>query len=416
MVCAAFLSAMALCSASHADSPFATRVVSFDPAPGQFVRNPAYNDPLKALGAPIGGGLFAPANDKVVSLGGFGGSITLGFDSPIVNLPPTTPDGFNPIGLDFIVFGNAFYAGSADGQWRFAELVVVEVSRDVNANGLADDPWYLIPGSRLQNASFPLQRVVKAWDDNTADTSRPPANPAWIPVGRSGVWTSSTFAIPGTGLVPPVFVGGGDGLTPASIWGYADCSPTLLLGDLDADGVSDDPSITPEMFYTRPGNPLVPGVDGFTPGTGGGDAFDISWAIDPTTGLSANLPSIDFVRLSTGVDATGGLLGEVSGEIGGVARVVLPVINTTPCDIADDAGTPLRQPNAGTNNGVNEGDYNAFFASEGFFFLASIGPAAVGSYCDIADDAGDPLPSTSGAANNGVNEGDYNAFFNCLFR
>jgi hypothetical protein len=402
-------------STTRADSPFASRVIGFDPAPGQFVRNGAYNDPTRALGAPVGGGLFAPANDKVVSLGGFGGSITLGFDSPIVNLPPTASDGFNPVGVDFIVFGNAFYAGSADGQWRFAELVVVEVSRDDNVNGLADDAWYLIPGSRLENGPWPVQRTVKTWDDNTNDSTRPPANPAWIPQGRTGVWTTSTYATPGAGLSPPVFVGGGDGVTPASIWGYGDCSPTLLLGDLDGDGVVDDPTISAEVFYTRPGNPLVPGVDGFTAGTGGGDGIDISWAVDPLTGVRVNLPSIDFVRLSTGVDASSGLLGEVSGEIGGVARVVPPMINTRPCDIADDAGTPLGTPGAGVNNGVNEGDYNAFFASEGFFFLASIGPAAVGSYCDIADDAGNPLGLPTGSANNGVNEGDYNAFFNCLF-
>ncbi len=79
----------------------------------------------------------------------------------------------------------------------------------------------------------------------------------------------------------------------------------------------------------------------------------------------------------------------------------------SPADIADDAGNPL--PSGLSNNGVNEGDYNAFFSAEGFF--------AGGAFTDIAYDDGEPLPpfGQSQAANNGVNEGDYNAFFNSLF-
>ncbi|MBL0869816.1 MAG: hypothetical protein IBJ18_04490 [Phycisphaerales bacterium] len=70
------------------------------------------------------------------------------------------------------------------------------------------------------------------------------------------------------------------------------------------------------------------------------------------------------------------------------------------CDIADDRGN---SPPTGTNSGINEGDYNAFFNS---FFLA-LPPA------DIADDQGTILPTD--IPNNGVNEGDYNAFFNSFF-
>ncbi|CAN5742031.1 hypothetical protein BH11PLA1_BH11PLA1_20180 [soil metagenome] len=79
-----------------------------------------------------------------------------------------------------------------------------------------------------------------------------------------------------------------------------------------------------------------------------------------------------------------------------------------PADIADDAGNPLP---GGTNNGVNEGDYNLFFNS--FFSDQSVGSPA-----DIADDAGNalfPFATVPNSTNNGVNEGDYNAFFNNFF-
>ncbi|MBL0871513.1 MAG: hypothetical protein IBJ18_13150 [Phycisphaerales bacterium] len=86
-----------------------------------------------------------------------------------------------------------------------------------------------------------------------------------------------------------------------------------------------------------------------------------------------------------------------------------------PADIACDDGIPLSQSVGCVNSGVNEGDYNAFFAADGFFFQAGLGSAAVGGTCDIACDDGTPLSQAPGCVNNGVNEGDYNAFFNNLF-
>ncbi|MBL0869856.1 MAG: RHS repeat-associated core domain-containing protein [Phycisphaerales bacterium] len=88
-------------------------------------------------------------------------------------------------------------------------------------------------------------------------------------------------------------------------------------------------------------------------------------------------------------------------------------------DIADDQGTPLDHgqrtlANVG-NSGVNDGDYNAFFAADGFFYQSNQGAAAIGASCDIADDAGEPLSNgmpVGGSSNSGVNEGDYNCFFN----
>ncbi|CAN5684644.1 hypothetical protein BH11PLA1_BH11PLA1_02140 [soil metagenome] len=98
------------------------------------------------------------------------------------------------------------------------------------------------------------------------------------------------------------------------------------------------------------------------------------------------------------------------GAAGGDFAVieVVPASRCQPADIADDQGTPL--PTALPNNGVNEGDYNAFFNN--FFTNQSIGSPA-----DIAYDNGDPLPpfGPAGGVNNGVNEGDYNAFFNNFF-
>ncbi len=88
-----------------------------------------------------------------------------------------------------------------------------------------------------------------------------------------------------------------------------------------------------------------------------------------------------------------------------------------PADIACDDGTPLSAAPGCTNSttGPNEGDFNAFFSAEGFFFQSGLGAGGVGGTCDIACDDGTPLSQAPGCTNNGVNEGDYNAFFNNLF-
>ena len=62
-------------------SPYATRVFEYKPAPGQFINKAPFGIPENAdnvLGEPDG---------SVISLGGFGGFITVGFDQPVRKRP-----------------------------------------------------------------------------------------------------------------------------------------------------------------------------------------------------------------------------------------------------------------------------------------------------------------------------------------
>jgi hypothetical protein len=266
-------------------TPFATRVVHYAPAPGQNTANPLYNDPARALGAPVGGSLSQPDNSKLVTLGGARGSLTLGFAAPIRNRAPSPG---NPRGLDLIVFGNAFHvAGDASRRW--AEAGVVEVSRDTNANGQADDAWFLIPGSHIT-----------------------------IGEGAGGAWPLLPVALFAPDGLPVVENPQGPDAMVEGVFGYADCTPTLALGDLDGDGAPDAGAhLEPARFFGAPDDPLRVGV---SPLSAGGDAIDLSWAVHPMTGAPAGLTSVDFVRISTGVGASGPL-GEVSTEVGGVCAV-----------------------------------------------------------------------------------------------
>lgn len=284
---------------------FASEVVGYSPAPGQFVNNPALNDPTAALGAPTGGLPGEPVTTDVVTLGGFGGSITLKIAQTVWDEP------CNPFGVDAIVFGNALYV-SNDPRRRFAEAAHVEISYDANGNGLADDAWYVIRGSSL--APVPLDSFrTQAWD-NDPGTPTPPSNALWYPNSVLGPsFDTNAYEL------PPAFASNVIVLPPQAteeaIWGYADFTPTLGLPS----------GADPTVFYSSPDDPLTIGI---TPGSAGGDGIDIAWAVDPTTGAPANLPGFDFIRITTAVDTVIGPLGEVSAEIAGVARVRPTVLLT----------------------------------------------------------------------------------------
>lgn len=284
----------------------ATAVIDYSPAPGQFVNDNDFNDPARALGWPAGGDPNVPQNYSLVTLGGFGGTLTLAFDHTVFDDPA------NPFGLDAVVFGNSVWVqGNPNRKW--GECGVIEISRDANGNGAADDPWYLIPGTHI--AATPDQHEIHTWDDNILDPNHPPfwppADETWIPPGMSGVWTTAGYRLPADVFETLIMENpNGPDATEEAVYGYADFSPTLHLPG----------GQTPDAFYTRPDNPFEVGL---TAGCGGGDAFDIAWAVDPDTWQPANLDGFDFIRITTGVDVVfiEPPFGEKSTEIDAVVDV-----------------------------------------------------------------------------------------------
>ncbi len=297
-----FALALVAARSARAEQPYATTVIDFQPAPGQFVNDPLFNDPAAAIGWPIGMDPNIPSNESLVSLGGFGGSLTLAFDHTVLDDPA------NPFGLDAIVYSNALWvSGNPNRKW--AECGVIEISRDTNANELADDPWYLIPGSHIHFE--PSQYEWQTWDDNVLDPNYPPLDESWIPPGQSGTWTTEGYHLP-PAIFDAIIVENPNGpeAETEAIFGYADFSPTVGLPILAA----------PNGFYTRPDNPYKVGI---TPGAGGGDGFDIAWAVDATTWQPANLDGFDFIRITVGVNfvSFNPPLGELSTEIDAVTDV-----------------------------------------------------------------------------------------------
>ncbi|HUV09287.1 MAG TPA: hypothetical protein VMX75_16240 [Spirochaetia bacterium] len=270
----------------------------------------------KLYGPPDGRGSNAPNANSVVSLHGPGAYITVRFSPPIEDHPD------NIKGYDFIVFGNGFWSGG-DPASHWQEPGTVEVMRDRNGNGIPDDgKWYLMPGSQ-----FTALSTKTALESDRTDPSKYPIN-----VGHSEWY-------PGPGLFPGfpdhiihTFYKMEDskvGQTGESVWGYADVTPVLKPGDMSgADGLEDnslqdpedDPDMDPVFFYTVPDTHGDMMID---PGSGGGDAFDIAWAVDPDTWGPANLDAVDFIRItnSCNKDPIDPVLLDFDTEIDAIARV-----------------------------------------------------------------------------------------------
>lgn len=259
-----------------ADDPWADAVLAYQPVSPQS----GFSDPAKALGAPTGGSLSIPNNSGVVSLGATGGHLTLKFNTAV------TDDPANPLGLDCIIYGNAFWVGG-DPNVKFVEAGLIEISEDVNENGLADDPWYVIPGSR----NFPQNLVPGGMANPTPPLAGAVLNPNTTDANLSNDLDEFD-------------------------WGYAELTPTQA------------PYLDNHL---RPDDPFRVGL---TPRSGGGDAFDIAWAVD-ADGTPAPLTRFHFIRIWSFVSANMGALGAASPEIDAVADVA-PAVDSDGDGILDE--------------------------------------------------------------------------------
>lgn len=272
-----------------------SKVFVFHPAPGQFVNElPKYEEGdtqeimnQKALKAISG------EKPSVISLGGFGGYIEMGFKTPIKNI----------IGQrDFSVLGNAFENSSEPG--------IILVGYDKNGNGKPDtDEWYEIVGSEHSNTkTIPNYKITyfkpsKEHDEQKGDI------PNYIKYENNQnekgykaknkfheqsyypLWnTENQIAFSGTRLPNNAVLNtqNNQWALPAYAFGYAD---NHINGTKNA-------------------------------------AIDIDWAVD-SKGNKASLKEIHFIKIYTALDQEAGWLGETSTEVSGVidlhkAKVIIP--------------------------------------------------------------------------------------------
>ena len=264
-----------------APNAFANKVLEYYPAPGQYMNTTTmaykngfnYEDVLEYASERI-------KNKYIISLGGFGGYITLGFHSSIENQTDE---------YDFKVYGNASYNmyGTASGALGgSSEPGIVLVSKDTNGNGLPDDEWYELAGSEYGTANeirnyeityyrpSPFNNDIQ-WKDNQGAEGYIYRNiyntqssyyPLWI--------EQDEITFTGARLKDNAKYENNMWIAYCYDWGYADNHPN-------------------NTDMTK---------------------FKIDWAVDKN-GNRVQLDQIDFVRIYTAINQDAGNMGEISTEI-----------------------------------------------------------------------------------------------------
>ena len=271
-----------------APSAYANKVLAYCPAPGQFMNTSttAYEKGFSAED------VRRKAEEKLkdpylclLSLGGFGGSIVVGFDHTVPNMNGA---------YDFKIYGNASYdsfgtlTGALGGS---SEPGIVLVSKDMNGNGLTDDEWYELKGSEYDS-----KHTIKDY----AITYHRPASPL-----SSVKWTDNQG---NTGYVYRNETHTKNDYYPA--WIEED-EMTFYGSRLKDNAVNEPRPGMPEHWV---GYCYAYGYADNHPNDEKGALFKIDWAVDKE-GRAVKLDGIDFVKIYTAVNQYCGWMGEISTEV-----------------------------------------------------------------------------------------------------
>ena len=272
--------------AIYAASPVHNRVIDYVPAPGQFVNVfPEWEEDDDAAAMATKAYQYMVTDESLISLGAWGGYVTVGFEHTIVNV-----EGMR----DFYIEGNAFQASASTSKGGSSEPGVVMVAYDINKNGVPDDDeWFEIAGSEYSNSVHNYEVVYTkpasdddniAWTDNQGNSGEvqrltwhtQPYWPQWLT-------DKETLTFKGCRLPDNRTIEGADYYVLTRFdYGYADNYPNFS---------DNDNTVRNE-----------------------GAMIDIDWAVDQN-GNSVKMPGVDFVRIYTGVNQWNGMLGENSTEV-----------------------------------------------------------------------------------------------------
>ncbi len=285
---------------SVAYSRYISKVYEYCPAPGQFVNElPLYQEgDTEETMRQKAEESISGKNDVLVSLGGYGGYITFGFDHTVVNIPGEK---------DFKILGNAFYAAAnpnpdAPESGGSSEPGIVMVSFDRNGNGIPDDKWYELAGSEYNKPETKHHYTITY--------SRPAADHIATPDKGTPI-TDSTY-------IPWTANDGTSGYIAKNSYHRQDYYPKWIQQDrisftgtkLADNAVDESGKGTYYVLYTYDWGY----VDNHPNEKNDKISFDIDWAVD-SDGNKVHLPGIDFIRVYTGVNQQCGWLGETSTEL-----------------------------------------------------------------------------------------------------
>lgn len=385
------------------------------PAPAQFVNEGVttggWGDAYDSNGA------VKATGSTGVSLGFFGGYAVYEFENPIADDPT------HPYGADFIVYGNAF--------WNNSEAGCIQVSKDGTT-------WYDIAGSMYYTkstkgatitytnpnpsedkgitaaasnkgtlADVPYALTVNGTTTSGTVTKNTFHNHSWFPLNANYFVDSgtrkemakvdefsfvsrtlnsdnitSTLTFKGTLLTDYP----GTGKTDQIGFGYCDVHPNRTLGSTIA--------YNPYQTFTSSSD-----YNTKTEGTGGGDPIDIAWAVD-SKGAPANLSSVKYVRIYTGMAQMNGIFGEISTEVCGVAACTGSTTETAATPTITVGTSTVTTTNGGIKSvGMLSGTCTVNVSGTGYVYIngvattsATFTPTSAGTKVQIIVQNGEAAP------------------------
>lgn len=355
------------------------------PAPAQFV-----NEGVTTGGwgdAYDSNGTVKATSSTGVSLGFFGGYAVYEFENPIADDPT------HPYGADFIVYGNAF--------WNNSEAGCIQVSQGPGDDGNWE--WYDIAGSMYYTKSTPNASIKftnpNPNEDKGITTAGATSTLADVPYDLTvngtttpGTVTKNTFHnhswFP---LNANYFAASGSRAAMAKVDEFSFVSRTL-----NSDSITDTLTFTGTLLNNYPGtgktdqigfgycdvhpNKTLGGTIAYNPyqtftsssdydtkvaGTSGGDPIDIAWAVK-SNGTPANLDSIRYVRIYTGMAQMNGIFGEISTEVCGVAACTGTGAGVATSDLQIWGSTQIPTVHKGSQT-VSNGTYYIISSEENVY-------------------------------------------------
>jgi hypothetical protein len=343
--------------------PWLTRVYEYRPAPGQFVNTM----PVARVGEPVDSvvarcraaicghvdtisqsfhGQIITRIDTVwaggmITLGGYGGYVIVGFDHPVVNSHS----------WDFDILGNAFYSDRmVSGGSCEPGIVMVGVDSDGDGVPSPGDQWYELAGSDYDHPMTQHDYQITYYRPDESKPRVPSTSDPNLIDTTYIRWTSNDVNPDSTGgymsrnkyhMQPywPLWLQGEETLTFAGA--KLRCN-AVDIGGNDGNAYFVQYNLPWGYADNLPNNPShQPDVEGYNPG------FKIDWAVDEH-GRHVSLTHIDFIKVYNAVNQYCGWIGETSTEVAGAV------------DFHPDAEVP--QALAGDVNGdgeVNINDVNA---------------------------------------------------------
>jgi len=320
-----------------ANHPWLTQVYDYQPAPGQFINTlPACSEGepkdsvLARCRANICGRVDTTTTtvrgvevvridttwaESMISLGGYGGYVIVGFDHPVVNMHT----------YDFDIYGNAFVSNRDSGGGS-SEPGIVMVGVDIDGDGVPSDNdlWYELAGSEYYQPTTLHDYSITYYRPDANKTATPSTTNSFLTDTTYIRWTSNDVKADSTsGYMSR------NSFHQQSYWPlWQQDEPTIsFTGTKMRCNAVDQGNNGGNAYFVQYffGLGYVDNLPNNSSHVSAGDSymdgpvnpgFKIDWAVD-ANGKSVSLSHIDFVKIYTGVNQYCGWLGETSTEVAG---------------------------------------------------------------------------------------------------